>query len=181
MRQNVVGTPSAGQKTHSNQLQGVTIPRFSTKSPGVSQSSPINEVGLFCKRSPIDKLEVASPTMSLNSTLASTVEKSGFLAAVSPCASVKSASPSDIKKSGIVPVASPSYRDSSFLLHNNAEVNGCNQTTPTKLLTPDSPCQTQKPVGEAEDQEYGGAETLVTKKPIDRLIAAVSIGYCSSP
>ncbi|KAF8647272.1 hypothetical protein HU200_065419 [Digitaria exilis] len=200
MRQNVVTTQSAGQKTRSNQLQGVTSPRFSMKSPGVSQSSPVNEVGRLGKLSPIDMLEVVSPnalltsrsqspvaklgivadpspTVSLNSTLTSTVEKSGFLAAASPCASVKSASPSDNKKSGIIPAISPSDRDSSFLLHNNAEGNGCNQITPTKLLRPDPPCQTQTPAVQAEDQKRSGAQAPVAKKPIDRLIAAVSLAY----
>ncbi|OEL32583.1 hypothetical protein BAE44_0006398 [Dichanthelium oligosanthes] len=207
MRQNVVTTPSAGKKTHSNQLQGVTSPCFSIKSPEFEalQSSSTKDVGLCCMLSPIDKLGVtspnallksrsqspiakpgfgaaASPCVSVKSTLTSTVEKSGFLEAASSCASVKSASscasvksasPSAIAESGVVPVASPSDSDSSFLLHNNAEVNGCNQNTPTKLLTPDSPCQTQTPVGQAEDQEHGEAETQVAKKPIDRLIAAV--------
>ncbi|KAF8641576.1 hypothetical protein HU200_067766 [Digitaria exilis] len=166
------------------------------KSPGVSQSSPVNEVGLLGKLSPIDMLEVvspnalltsrsqspvaklgivadSSPTVSLNSTLTSTVEKSGFLAASSPCASVKSASPSDNKKSGIIPAILPSDRDSSFLLHNNAEGNGSNQITPTKLLRPDPPCQTQTPAVQAEDQKRSGAQAPVAKKPIDRLIAAV--------
>ncbi|CAN6242448.1 unnamed protein product [Urochloa humidicola] len=196
MRQNVVTTPSAQKKTHSKQMQGLTSPCFSIKSPGALQSPPINDNGLSCMPSPVDKSRVAlpnsllksrsqspianpevpavsSPCLSAKSTLTSTVEKLGSVAAASPCSSVKSSSPSAIAKLGILPVASPSNSDSSFLRHNNAAVNGCNRITPTKLLTPDPPYQTQAPAGQSEDKEQAGAEAPVDKKPIDRLIAAV--------
>ncbi|CAO2041664.1 unnamed protein product [Urochloa humidicola] len=196
MRQNIVTTPSARKKTHSKQMQGLTSPCFSIKSPGALQSPPINDNGLSRMPSPVDKSRVASPNsllksrsqspianpevpavaspcLSAKSTLTSTVEKLGSVAAASPCSSVKSSSPSAIAKLGILPVASPCNSDSSFLRHNNAAVNGCNQTTPTKLLTPGPPYQTQAPAGQSEDQEQAGAETPVDKKPIDRLIAAV--------
>ncbi|CAL5028872.1 unnamed protein product [Urochloa decumbens] len=196
MKQNVLTTPSAQMKTHSKQMQGLTSPCFSIKSPGALQSPPINDHGLCCTPSPVDKsrvaspnsllkptsqslianpgvLAVASPCLTAKSTLASTVEKLGFVPAASPCLSVKSSSPAAIAKLGILPAASPSNNDSSFLLHKNAAVYGCNQTTPTKLLTPDSPCKKQTPAGQSEDQEQARAETPVAKKPIDRLIAAV--------
>uniref|UniRef100_K3YEU2 Uncharacterized protein n=1 Tax=Setaria italica TaxID=4555 RepID=K3YEU2_SETIT len=195
VRQNVVTTPSAEKKTDSKQLQEVKGPCFSIKSPGALQSSPITDVGLSCVLSLTDKsgvaspnallksrsqssiahpvvIAVASPCLSTKSTLTSTVDKLGFVAGASSCSSVKSASPSAIAKSGILPVASPSDGDSSSLLHNNGAVNCCN-------LTPDPPCQTHTPAGQAEDQEHGGAETPVAKRPIDRLVAAVSLGYCS--
>ncbi|TKW03044.1 hypothetical protein SEVIR_7G040000v4 [Setaria viridis] len=189
VRQNVVTTPSVEKKTDSKQLQEVKGPCFSIKSPGALQSSPITDVGLSCVLSLTDKsgvaspnallksrsqssishpvvIAVASPCLSTKSTLTSTVDKLGFVAGASSCSSVKSASPSAIAKSGILPVASPSDGDSSSLLHNNGAVNCCN-------LTPDPPCQTHTPAGQAEDQEHGGAETPVAKRPIDRLVAAV--------
>jgi len=218
-RQNIV-TTLAGQNTNSNQLQGVTSPCFSYKSPGVLQSSLTNDfVELCCTPSPISKFWVPSPNESPKSRSQSPIAKLGLVAAGSPCVSVKSAltsaektgfeaaasastlvktvSPSAIVKSGTVPTALPSDSDSSFLLHNNTAVNGCKQATTTKLLTPVSPADQAgdqehgraetpvaktpaPPADQAKDQEHGGAETPVAKKPIDRLIAAVSLEYCSS-
>lgn len=196
MRQNIVTTPSAGPETHSNQLQGVASPYFSQKSLGPLQSSLTNDVELCCTRSPITEFGVASPDVFLESTTQSPTTKKGVVAAASPCVSVKSAvalvkrtgfeaaaspsalvksaSPLVIAKSGIVPVALTSDRYSSFFLQNNAVVNDCNQATTTKLLTP-TPTS-----GQVEDQEHVKAETQMAKKPIDRLIAAVSLEYCSA-
>lgn len=179
-RQNIV-TTLAGQKTNSNQSQGVTSPCFSYKSPGALQSSLTNDfVELCCTPSPISKFWVASPNESPKSRSQSPIAKQGHVAAGSPCVSVKSAltsaektgfeaaaspstlvkpvSPSAIVNSGTVPAALPSDSDSSFLLHNNTAVNGCKQSTTTKLST-------SLPPADHGDQEHGGAETPVAKTP----------------
>ncbi|KAM0866721.1 hypothetical protein ACQ4PT_042446 [Festuca glaucescens] len=48
-----------------------------------------------------------------------------------------------------------------------------NQVTPSKLTTSASPLQAEITAGQEEDQARGGDRTLVTKKPIDRLIDAM--------
>jgi hypothetical protein len=71
-------------------------------------------------------------------------------------------------------------RTSALLLDDNAgaaalKSNSSNQVTPSKLTTSASPLQAEITAGQEEDQARGGDRTPVTKKPIDRLIDAVSL------
>ncbi|KAL6653099.1 hypothetical protein ACP70R_012024 [Stipagrostis hirtigluma subsp. patula] len=176
-----INSPGALLSSPSNDVEVCCRPSPIAKS-GVAQvpspyASPISAL-----QSATDKqgmiAAASSPCASVKSTLTPNIKNSGVLAAVSPCTSVKSTLPLNVtKNSGVASlcdsVKSLPSKDgdsiSPLLAHCNAPEAEVHKVTPTKLMTPASPGQAQTAFAEAEDR----AETLVAKKPIDRLLDAV--------
>ena len=74
----------------------------------------------------------------------------------------------------------------AFLMNGNTaapppppppKANGSNQVTPTEPITPASSLQEDIEAGHGEVQARGGDGTPVTKKPINRLMNAVSVPH----
>jgi hypothetical protein len=173
-RQNVVTAtpPPAHQKTDCSDSRGATGPFLAAKSPaGLQTSSPETDAGACC-------------------TASSAVSKSGaVVVAVSPCASGKSSLTSTAADEPVIvaAAASPcldvvesavgSPRDSVKATARRDGINNGHQVGSSGVavvVASVGPAQT--PASEAKDDEaaVGKAVTPVAKKPIERLLDAVS-------
>jgi hypothetical protein len=204
-------TPAVSQENHSNILLGVGSSCVTVRSPGSVQSLPtiklqdymtpspvtkecpakVSSLSISAKSiysSPVASLKAASSSASDKSILPSPIEKVGN--APPPCSRVRSAlSPLGVY-SGVVLHASPcvSMKSTSLgnveiisaLLQQNDGAAAASNVSTTNLLMPTSLVREVIDLP-AEHLQHGGSESPVAKKPMNRLIDAVSIKIFLTP